>query len=101
MKKEKDLEFIDNEEEQESDIEGEVKKGEEANIVKIVVDNLLQKFPNNILLLKDVKQILKQSQHIDGSTLIKVKEAYTSLKDRDPLAVMELYKGQEMTLQIL
>ena len=41
MKKEKDLEFIDNEEEQESDIEGEVKKGEEANIVKIVVDNLL------------------------------------------------------------
>ena len=58
-KKEKDLEFIDNDGENESDIEGEVKAGEEANIVKIVVDNLLEKFPNNITLLKEVKQILK------------------------------------------
>ena len=58
-KKEKELEFIDNVGEYESDIEGEVKSGEEANIVKIVVENLLEKFPNNITLLKEVKQILK------------------------------------------
>ena len=73
-KKEKDLEFIDNDGENESDIEGEVKAGEEANIVKIVVDNLLEKFPNNITLLKEVKQILKSSKHIDPTTtLMKVK----------------------------
>ena len=58
-KKEKELEFIDNVGESEPDIEGEVKSGEEANIVKIVVENLLEKFPNNITLLKEVKQILK------------------------------------------
>ena len=58
-KKEKELEFIDSVGEYESDIEGEVKSGEEANIVKIVVENLLEKFPNNITLLKEVKQILK------------------------------------------
>ena len=102
IKKDKDLEFIDDEEAQESDIEGEVKKGEEANIVKIVVDNLLEKFPNDITLLKEVKQILKQSKHIDpSSTLMKVKEAYSGLKERDPLTVIELYKGREITLEIL
>ena len=36
-KKEKDLAFIDDEEGKDDDIEGEVKRGEEGNIVKIVV----------------------------------------------------------------
>ena len=30
-----------------------------------------------------------------------VKNAYSSLKERDPKAVIELYKGQEITLSIL
>ena len=58
-KKEKDLAFIDDEDEKEDDIEGEIKRGEESNIVKIVVQNLLEKFPDDIILLKEVKDILK------------------------------------------
>ena len=32
---------------------------------------------------------------------MRVKNAYSSLKERDPKAVIELYKGQEITLSIL
>ena len=32
---------------------------------------------------------------------MKVKEAYSGLKERDPLTVIELYKGREITLEIL
>ena len=51
--------FIDDEEEKDEDVEGEVKKGQEANLVVIVVKNLIEKFPNDIVLLKEVKDILK------------------------------------------
>ena len=47
--------FIDDEEEKDEDVEGEVKKGQEANLVVIVVKNLIEKFPNDIVLLKEVK----------------------------------------------
>ena len=101
-KKEKELEFIDDEEDKESDIEGEVKRGEEGNIVKIVVENLLEKFPNDIILLREVKNILKQSKHIDpDSTLRKVKEAYKQLKEENPLSLIELYFKEEITLPLL
>ena len=91
-KKEKDLAFIDDEEGKEEDVEGEVKRGEEGNIVKIVVQNLLEKFPNDIVLLKEVKDILKESKHIDpDSTLNKVKEAYKALKENNPSALVTLY----------
>ena len=91
-KKEKDLAFIDDEEEKEEDVEGEIKRGEESSIVVIVVKNLLEKFPNNIILLKEVKDILKQSQHIDpDSTLNKVKDAYNALKEENPKALIDLY----------
>ena len=94
--------FIDDEEEKEEDVEGEVKKGEEAAIVEIVVKNLIEKFPNDIVLLKEVINILKLSAHIDPEkTLNKVKEAYKSLKEENPKALIELYSRQEMTLELL
>ncbi len=63
VKKEAELAFIDEEDDEEmaadKDIAGEVKKGEEANIVKIVVKNLLQKYQQDAKVLKKAKGILK------------------------------------------
>jgi len=66
------------------------------------VKNLIEKFPNDIILLKEVKDILKSCPHIDpDSTLNKVKEAYTKLKEENPKALIELYSKQETTLPLL
>ena len=64
--------------------------------------NLIEKFPNDIVLLKEVKDILKSCPHLDpDSTLKKVKEAYTKLKEENPKALVELYSRQEKTLALL
>jgi hypothetical protein len=42
-----------------------VRPGEESNIVKIVVSNLLEKFPENVLVLKEVYSVLSASQYVD------------------------------------
>ena len=55
---------------------GELKKGEEANKVKIVVQNFVKKFGENARLLKESKEILKSSKHIDETTLSVIKSAY-------------------------
>ena len=65
-----ELEFIDEDEEVEQDIEGEIKVGEENNIVKIVVKNLIEKFPENILVLNEVKKILAGSQYVDPLVIV-------------------------------
>ena len=65
-----ELEFIDEDEEVEQDIEGEIKVGEENNIVKIVVKNLIEKFPENILVLNEVKKILASSQYVDPLVIV-------------------------------
>ena len=54
--KDGDLEFIDEDVGAAGeDVEGEVKKGEEANIVKIVVANLISKYGQNAKVLKEAK----------------------------------------------
>ena len=64
--------------------------------------NLIEKFPKDIVLLKEVKDILKSCPHIDpDSTLKLVKEAYTKLKDENPKALIELYSRQEKNLPLL
>ena len=61
-----DLEFIDDLSLEGGDeVTGEVKPVEESNIVKIVVANLLEKFPQNVLVLKEVYSILSASQYVD------------------------------------
>ena len=62
--KTKELDFVDDEARKE-EIEGEIKPGEESNIVKIVVKSLLEKFPTNILVQREVIKILATSQYVD------------------------------------
>ena len=50
-KVEGNLDFID-EEEEEKGIEGEIKPGEEANIVKIVTQNLVEKYSQDARVLR-------------------------------------------------
>jgi hypothetical protein len=57
-----------------------VRPGEESNIVKIVVANLLEKFPENVLVLKEVLCVLSASQYVDESVITQIKQAYTNLK---------------------
>ena len=54
------VDFVNNCEE----VEGETKRGEEANIVKIVWDNLKRKFADGVVVLREAKQILKQSKYL-------------------------------------
>lgn len=54
------VDFVNNCEE----VEGETKRGEEANIVKIVWDNLKKKFADDVVVLREAKQILKQSKYL-------------------------------------
>jgi hypothetical protein len=70
------LDFVD-EEDARQDIEGEVKAGEEGNLVKIVVQNLLERFPENILVLKEVAKILASSAYVDKAIAAQVKDAYS------------------------
>ena len=51
------------------DIEGEIKSGEEANIVKIVAKNLIAKYPDNASLLKEAKALLKTCAHVPEETI--------------------------------
>lgn len=54
------VDFVNNCEE----VEGETKRGEEANIVRIVWDNLKKKFADDVVVLREAKQILKQSKYL-------------------------------------
>ena len=54
------VEFVNDCEE----VEGETKQGEESNIVKIVWENLKVKFAGDVVVLRDAKQILKQSKYL-------------------------------------
>ena len=54
------VDFVNNCEE----VEGETKRGEEANIVRIVWDNLKKKFAEDVVVLREAKQILKQSKYL-------------------------------------
>lgn len=87
------LDFVDEEEARE-DIEGEVKAGEEGNLVRIVVQNLLERFPENILVLKEVAKILASSAYVDKAIAAQVKDAYSELKDRSPEALLTLVRQQ-------
>ena len=84
------LEFIDEDvkEEDQEAIQGEVRPGEEANIVKIVTQNLIKKFSTDAKTLKQAKQILKGSPHVPVETVQLVKDAYAALKDADYASVL-------------
>ena len=86
---EKQLNFID---EAVEDIEGEIKQGEESNLVKIVSNNIIEKFGKScITTIKKCYELLKASAHVDDPTKNKMKEAYTNLKG-DPTQLLDLYK---------
>jgi U3 small nucleolar RNA-associated protein 6 len=57
--------------------EGEIKAGEESNLVKIVVTNLLEKFSTNVLVLKEAYKILKESQYVDEGSVAGIKTRFT------------------------
>ena len=81
--KKSELDFVD-EEDLSKNIEGEIRAGEESNLVRIVVSNLMERFPENILVLKEVAKILGTSAYVDKAITASVKEAYNQLKDRSP-----------------
>lgn len=54
------LDFVDNSEE----IEGETKRGDEANIVNIVWQNLKKKYSEDVVVLREAKIILKESKYL-------------------------------------
>lgn len=54
------VDFVNNCEE----VEGETKRGDEANIVRIVWDNLKKKFADDAVVLREAKHILKQSKYL-------------------------------------
>lgn len=93
---EKGLDFID-ESDGDNDKDGqqgEIKPGEEENLVKIVVSNLVRKFGKDAILLKEAKKILKSSKHITSETLMIISKAYDELKTQDPLSVLnQVYEG--------
>lgn len=74
--KKSELDFVD-EDDMRDNVEGEVKSGEESNLVRIVVNNLMEKFPENILVLKEVAKILSTSVHVDKPITASVKDAYS------------------------
>ena len=89
------LDFVDDEDSEEKNgIEGEVKPGEEGRLVEIVVGNLLEKFPENILVLKEVIKIIATSQYVDKSIVAKVKDQYNRLKNESPAALLTLVRHQ-------
>lgn len=72
VKKEEELQFIDEDVKDDDDqeaVEGEVKPGEEANIVDIVVKNVIGKYGSDAKVLKEVKRILKGSTRVSEATL--------------------------------
>lgn len=81
--KKSEIYFVD-EEDLSKNIEGEIRAGEESNLVRIVVSNLMERFPENILVLKEVAKILGTSAYVDKAITASVKEAYNQLKDRSP-----------------
>ena len=71
-----EFDFIDEEDEQ-PDVEGEIKHGEEANLVKIVAQNIMGKFGDKeICLLRDCYKALKESKYVDQQTTDTMKVAY-------------------------
>ena len=67
-----------------------MKPGEECNIVKIVVQTLLEKFPTNILVLREVAKILEKSEYVDKSVVTQVKDSYRALKNGNCEALLTL-----------
>ena len=94
-----ELDFIDEDDddsvadeevkEKKEEVDGEIKPGEEGNIVKIVVGNLIKKFGKDAQLLREAKAILKQSKHVSPETIELIRDAYKSLKEEDPIGVMK------------
>ncbi len=63
-----ELAFIDEEDDQ-ANVEGEVKKGEESNIVKIVAQSIIAKYGSDAKVLKEASKILKKSSRVSAETL--------------------------------
>jgi len=54
----------------ESEEEGdEIKQGEEGNLVKIVLANLMQKYGGNIKVMLQAKELVKKSNHVDQQSV--------------------------------
>ena len=72
------------------EVQGEIKAGEEANIVKIVTANLIKKFGTDARVLKEAKQILKGSngENVPEETVQSIRDAYEKLKSEDYASVL-------------
>jgi len=51
---------------EDSDVEGETKRGDEANLVKIVFRQLADKFSEDIIVLREAKRMLAESKFINS-----------------------------------
>ena len=88
--KDAELAFIDEEDQDGSaNPEGEIKQGEEANIVKIVVANLISKYSQNAKVLKEAKRICKRSPQVPEETVQSLATAYSTLKQANFAQVLE------------
>jgi len=63
LKPDAKVDFI-NDCDEDKEIKGETKRGDEANFVKIVWRNLKERFNQDAVVLHDAKQILKQSKYL-------------------------------------
>lgn len=78
----------------ESEEEGdEIKQGEEGNLVKIVLANLMQKYGGNIKVMLQAKELVKKSNHVDQQSVQTLKQLYKSLK-RNPSELLKLAQSQ-------
>jgi len=68
---------------EDSDVEGETKRGDEANLVKIVFRQLADKFSDDIIVLREAKRMLAESKFISSEHADLLKESqnlYRALK---------------------
>ena len=79
---------------------GEIKKGEEANIVNIVMKNLVNKYQKDARVLKLAKVILKESKNVPESTMLSVISAINELKENDLASYLEqVYSASHLDME--
>jgi len=69
------VKFVDEDQEMQTLPDGETQRGDEANFVKIVFSNVIEKFKDDLLTLKEAKQMMKASKYLRQEAPELIKEA--------------------------
>ena len=65
------------------DQEGEVKRGEESNLVEIVFKQLVDKYADQLLVLREAKKMFKQSKYIGSDLIAQASQSYNQCKSTE------------------